>query len=91
MDFMNKLFPNVKSIVSGTGLTTTAQTVSVKGHGVTVVCTSGNLWINPNGTAIADTTAIKLVPTMHFDLTVHSNLSLISDVTGATYSVVIWE
>lgn len=62
----------------------------INGESITVLCMSGNIWINPNDTSVANNTALKLVEGMSADLAVKGSLSLISDSTGATYQIICW-
>ena len=59
----------------------------------TVHVLSGNCWINPLAVAVANATAIKLSPSNGgvLDLYVAGNLSLISDATGASVQIIVWE
>lgn len=91
MDLTREVFAPIKKIVGVTAQTDTAASVAVNGDSVTVICMSGNLWINPLATAVADATAMKLVAGMSADLVVKKNLSLISDGSGATYQIIHWE
>ena len=91
MDLTREVFAPIKKIVGVTSQDTTAASVAVKGDSITVICMTGNLWINPLATAVADTTAMKLVAGMTVDLVVKGNLSLISDSSGATYQIITWE
>jgi hypothetical protein len=61
----------------------------INGASVTVVNMSGNIWVNPLDTAVADATALKLTEGMAWDLFVMDLLSLISDGSGATYQIIV--
>lgn len=82
-------FGRIKSMVGVTAITT-IQSVVCDDDNVTILCMSGNLWLNPIGTAVADATAIKLTAGMSIQLNVFKTLSLISDASGATYQVIRW-
>jgi hypothetical protein len=60
-----------------------------RGQGVTFICLSGIIYINPLGTAA--TTSIKLVAGQAQDLLVPDVLSYISDGNAATFQCEIWE
>lgn len=91
MNLVRDVFAPVKKIVGADNLSTTAVSKTINGDSITVICMTGNLWINPLATAVADTTAMKLVAGMTVDLVVKGNLSLISDASGATYQIITWE
>jgi hypothetical protein len=80
-------FRRFKSITGVTAITT-IQNVTCADDDLTLVCVSGNLWVNPLTTAVADATAFKMTAGQTYDLNVFKTLSLISDVTGATYQIV---
>ena len=80
----------VDSIIGAFAVSTSAVPKTIVNKNCTVHALSGNCWINPLATAVADATAIKLLPGMTLDLRVASSLSLISDSTGATVQVIVW-
>lgn len=88
---INQKFKKAASIESAIAVTTTAGNKFINGRNCTVQSLVGNLWVNPLATAVADNTSIKLAVGSAIDLSVSGNLSLISDVTGATAQVIIWE
>jgi hypothetical protein len=63
--YVRNLFKEVKTIVTETPASTTASTASVLNTtgnvSATVVCTTGNVWINPLATATT-ANSIKLIP-----------------------------
>jgi len=63
----------------------------ISGDPITFMCVSGNIWVNPLTTAVADATALKLTAGQAIDLVVMDVLSLISDASGATYQIVEWD
>lgn len=69
---------------------TLAVAKAINGKDCTVNVLSGNCWINPNATAVANATAIKLIPDAVLDINVTGNLSLISDAAGATVQIIVW-
>jgi hypothetical protein len=81
-------FKQVSSLHGAFNVGTTAVAKAINGKDCTVNVLSGTVWINPNGTAIADATSIKLTGTI--DLNVTGNLSLISDATGASVQIIVW-
>lgn len=81
-------FKQVSSIMGAFAVGTTAVAKAIGGKDCTVNVLTGTAWINPNATAIADATAIKLTGTI--DLNVAGNLSLISDATGASVQIIVW-
>ncbi len=84
-------FAPIKSITGVTAIDNTADTIAIKGDSITFVNVSGNIWINPNATAVANATALKLTNGSTIDLVVKGNLSIISDSTGGTYQIIVWE
>ena len=63
----------------------------IKGESITFVNLSGNIWIDPLDTAVANSTSLKLVATNSRDLLVKDSLSIISDASGGTYQIIVWE
>jgi hypothetical protein len=85
-------FKRVDTIYGAFNVVGVAVAKAINGKPCTVHVLSGNLWINPLDTAVADDTAIKLSAASgsFIDLTVETNLSCISDVTGATAQIIVW-
>ena len=81
----------VESIMGAFAVSTSAISKTIADKNVTVHILSGNCWINPLATAVADATAIKLLSGMVLDLRVAATLSLISDATGASVQIIVWE
>lgn len=73
-----------------TAVDNSADNIVVNGKSITFICVSGNIWINFATTAVANTTAIKLVAGQELDCNVAANLSIISDGSGGTYQYIIW-
>jgi hypothetical protein len=88
---VKNMFRRVKSLLGVTALSTTAASIACNGSDITLYCVSGNIWVNPKITAVANTTAIKLTAGEQIELGVNGSLSIISDGSGATYQYVIWE
>lgn len=65
--------------------------IECRGANMTIIVATGSVWINPRATAVADVTSIKLTAGQSLDLVVNDVLSLISDVSGATFQVLFWE
>ena len=86
-----EVFGKAKTIVGVTAIDASADTIVVNGRGITFVNVSGNIWINPNATAVANATAFKLVAEDTIELLVSGNLSIISDGSGGTYQYIIWD
>ena len=84
-------FAKIKSIIGVTAIDSSADTIAVNGQPITFQCVTGDIWINPLGVAVANTTSLKLTAGMALDLVVPGNLSIISDVTTGTYQVIVWE
>jgi hypothetical protein len=89
--FVKNTFRKIKSLKGVTALAATAVSIACNNSDITLLATTGNIWVNPSGTAVANATAIKLSAGDSISLTVAGNLSIISDVTGATYQYMIWE
>ena len=84
-------FAFIKRQVGPTALDATADSIAFSDEDVTLTCISGNIWINPNATAVADATAFQLTSGQALDLRVLSTLSIISDVSGAYYEYIVWK
>ena len=82
-------FPRLKSWVGVTAIDASADIITVNEQDIRFFCVSGNIWVNPATTAIANATSILLTSGQHIDLNVKSALSIISDVTGGTYQYII--
>jgi len=64
----------------------------VKGQPVTIEIMSGNVWINDKIVAVADATAIKKVAGQTMDFVPTTDvISMISDASGATVQVYVWD
>lgn len=63
----------------------------VDGSSITFINMSGNIWINPLDTAVANATSIKLLAGQSLDLVAEDVLSIISDGSGATYQILFWK
>ena len=82
-------FKRVGTIMGAFNVAAAAVDKAINGKDCTVNVLTGSVWINPNATAVADATAIKLTGTI--DLNVAGNLSLISDATGASVQIIVWQ
>ena len=83
-------FARPKSWLGVTAIDASADSITVNEQDMTFICVSGNIWINPSTTAVANTTAILLTAGQSIDLNVKSALSIISDGSGGTYQYIIW-
>jgi len=96
-------FSQIKGITGVTALDSSADTLAIYGENITLICVSGNIWVNPNATAVAnatafkmtagaDATAFKMTAGDAIDFATRSDVgvSIISDATGATYQVIKW-
>lgn len=83
-------FPLAKAIVGVTAIDNSADAISCNYDDITFINVSGNIWINPLITAVADATAIKLTVGQSIDLKVATTLSIISDGSGGTYQYIKW-
>jgi len=90
MEYIKDAGDVIKSIGGSDSLSTTAVTVAVNGCKVTVKSLTGNVWLSPLGTAVADETAWQLEEGEDITLVVPGTLSLISNGDGATYQYIIW-
>ena len=90
-NLVRDIFAPIKSITGVTAIDASADTIAINGESITFQCVSGNIWINPLATAVADATALKLVAGQSIDLVVRTNHSIISDGTGGTYQIVEWD
>lgn len=81
----------VRKIIPNIAVTTTPGTQTIGGFDCRIMSISGNTWINPLGTASA-TVGSYLLPTgKDIELSVLNDLSLVSDVTGSTVQILIYE
>ena len=84
-------YARIKAITGVTSVDNTADAIAMVNKDITLMCVSGNLWINPLTTAVADATSLKLIAGQTIDLNVEASLSLISDGSGATYQIIYWK
>ena len=92
MELVRVGFNRVKRILGVTAQPAGAATaIAFKNEMVTLYVVSGNLWVNPTITAVADTTAFKLIAGQSIDFNVAATLSIISDASGATFEYIVWE
>lgn len=91
-NLVRDIFAPIKKIVGVTAIDSSADSISEPGESITFVCVSGNIWINPLITAVADATALLLTAGQSIDFVLKptQTLSIISDVTGGTYQYVVW-
>jgi len=89
VDATATLAKKVSSIIGEFAVSTTAIPKAINGKSCTVNVLSGAAWINPDAVAVAGATAIKLTGAL--ELRVQENLSLISDATGASVQIIVWE
>ena len=85
-------FSQIKGITGVTAVDSSADTLAIYGENITFVCVSGNIWLNPNATAVADATSLALTAGDAIDFASRSDrgVSIVSDATGATYQVIKW-
>ena len=91
MYYVKEIFKRIKSITGYTAVDATADSITVNGENITIRNIAGNLWLNPNATAVANSSALLLTTGMTLDLCVNGTLSIISDGSGATYQIIVWE
>lgn len=84
-------FARIKSITGVTAIDASADAIALVDQDITFMCVTGNIWINPLATAVANTTALKLVAGQSIDLNVAASLSIISDGSGGTYQIITWK
>lgn len=85
------LAKSVNAIMGAFSVSTTAISKTIANKDCTIHVLSGDVWINPLTTAVADETAFKLTAGMRLDLRVTESLSLVSDANGATVQIIVWE
>ena len=91
MQYVRDTFAPIKKITGITAVDNTADSIVISGQPITLQVVSGNIWINPLATAVADATAFKLTAGQTLDMVVKGTLSIISDATTATYQIIYWE
>ena len=91
LNLVRDAFAPIKAITGVTAVDNTADTIAVKGQAITFQCVSGNIWINPLITAVANATAFLLTAGQSLDMVVRGNLSIISDGSGGTYQIITWD
>jgi len=84
-------FARIHSKLGVTAIDASADAIACVKRDITFMCVSGNIWINDSGTAVANTTSIKLTAGQAIDLNVAASLSIISDGSGGTYQYIQWK
>ena len=74
-----------------TAIDNTADSITTSGHDIRFKAVSGNIWINPNATAVANTTAYLMAVGEIIEFAGTATLSIISDGSGGTYEYILWE
>lgn len=80
-DMSNKLLTQV----GVTALDNSADTITVNGQIIELICVTGNLWYRVGATAVANATSNLLEAGSADIFVVPTTLSIISDASGATY------
>jgi len=91
MQYVRDTFAPIKKITGITAVDNSADSIVISGQPITFQVVTGNIWLNPLAVAVADATAFKLTSGQTLDMVVKDTLSIISDVTGATYQIIYWE
>lgn len=90
--FAIEQFRPIKTILGVTAIDATADTITLSpGTQITFINVSGNIWLNPNGTAVANTTSLKTIAGDKISFATNGNVSIISDGSGGTYQYIIWK
>lgn len=77
----------IKKIIGLSTATATPTGIDMDELDTSVICMSGNLWVSPLKTAVANATCLKLEAGMALPLGVCRAISVVSDTT-ATYQVI---
>lgn len=91
MQYVRDTFAPIKKITGITSVDSSADSIAINGQAITFQVVAGNIWINPLTTAVANATAFKLTAGQTLDMVVKGTLSIISDVTTATYQIIYWD
>lgn len=89
--FVQDIGLKIKTQVGVTALDSTADTITVNGQLIELICVSGNLWYRVGATAVANATANLMTAGVGNAFIVPTTLSIISDGSGATYQYIIYE
>ena len=81
----------IKKQLGVTALDATADTITVNGELIELMCVSGNLWYRVGATAVANATSNLLTAGAGNAFIVPTTLSIISDGSGATYQYIIYK
>jgi len=85
---INPTGPSNDTIVVGVPATGGLYT---KGYPLTVGVITGNIWLNPTTTAVADVTSVPFIAGDTIQNMVVDTLSLISDSSGGTFYAIVWD
>lgn len=74
-----------------TAIDASADSITTSGHDIRFKAVSGNIWINPKATAVANATAYLMAVGEIIEFAGTATLSIISDGSGGTYEYILWE
>ena len=91
MDAVRTYFRKPYSWLGVTAIDASADSITVAGHDIRFRAVSGNIWINPKITAVANATAYLMAVGEVIEFAGCTTLSIISDGSGGTYEYILWE
>ena len=92
MSYVRPMHKRISRILGSFPVAQTSLPINIGGLNATMQVLSGNLWINNVKVAVADSTCFVLSSTASPILDINADtLNMISDATGATVQIIVWD
>jgi hypothetical protein len=90
--YVRPMHKRISKIIGSFAVAQVSQAINIGGLNATLQVITGNLWINDKIPAVANSTSFALTSTVMPILDINADtLNIISDVTGATVQIIVWE
>jgi len=91
-EYVRQMHKRIYKIIGSFAVAQISLPIDLGNLNATVQVLSGNLWINNTKAAVANSTSFALSSTVSPILDINADiLNMISDVTGATVQIILWE
>jgi hypothetical protein len=88
---LGSISPVQSSIIPSFAVAQTSIPVAINGKNISLNCITGNLWVSLLGGTVTALNGYLLTAGGTIEGYVAGNVSVISDVTGATCQILVWE
>lgn len=88
---LGSVSPVQSAIISSFAITTAITTKIIGGHNISLQVLTGNIWIDLLGGVVTAVNGYKATTGTVIEAYVAGNVTLISDVTGGTAQIMVWE